>query len=83
VTPPSNVTSNQSEAVTLTCTGSAREAPSVEWYKGKTGEVTLVSDQSDRVTVSVDGDLTIQVPWLTLLLIHKSLVFLYMWFSIY
>ncbi|XP_052789829.1 hemicentin-1-like isoform X1 [Mya arenaria] len=60
ISPPQNMTVNQSASVTLTCTGSAREPPSTDWFKGQLGQAIQSQDAGGRVTVTGEGNLVIQ-----------------------
>lgn len=51
---------NSSDIVTLPCAGQAVEPPSVTWFRGLTGETTLVQS-SDRVTILDNRSLIIEV----------------------
>ena len=57
---PSSVTVNMTESATLQCKGEALEAPSTEWFR-LTGEGALDVKSDDRVIVTTDGEMIIQV----------------------
>lgn len=57
---PSSITVNSSETARLVCKGEALEAPSTNWFR-LTGEGTFDVRNNERIIVTVEGEMIIQV----------------------
>ena len=69
---PQNTTVNQSGTVTFQCKGESQtEMPSVVWYKEEPEGEKEVKN-SNRVAVSTDGDLQIQVSFLSFIVVYGT-----------